>query len=649
MRLFRKLKPPVPPIASSRSQVALSAPASTPSASTPSAVVSPPPPVDPQLLKLFDSKWYLEINQDVAAAKMDPLTHFIAYGEAEGRDPSPTFSIRFYREIYMQGEPLNASPLQHYLERGREFGYDPDPGNLTNYRRLVASQEQSYGLELPELRRHITLMLNKPLFVVYLKSGDHGSLERVRTMLGTQIYERWTLVVDLGEMPRLVGKLSPEEWRLVWLDGDETFHSSALYCYASKLNESPFADLIYADEDEIDALGYRSRPFFKPDWSPDYFESFNYVGTGACLSGRVCASFLTEASSPFDLMLMATEIAGKVEHIRQILLHRTSGLDSAKPSEQIAGEMDAVRRRLRRTSRTGVVTTVRPDRACYNIRLTLPSTPLVSVVIPTAARIAEIGGRQVDLIFNCLDKLAANTAYQNIEIIVVHNGDLGRARLENLAKRKVKVRTYRGDVNVARKLNIGAVEARGEYLLLMNDDIEPIVPDWIERMLEHFEKPHVGVVGAKLLFPAMKIQHAGVVFVQAQPDHLRFQYPRDDEGYYFSTCAVRNFSAVTGAVMMTRTSLFRQVEGYTEALPINFNDMDYCLKANRAGYATVYAPQAELIHYESMSRVREVDAWEIEFFQKNWTGFTTDPFYNETMLKNRPPNYEIVPSRRLIG
>jgi O-antigen biosynthesis protein len=184
---------------------------------------------------------------------------------------------------------------------------------------------------------------------------------------------------------------------------------------------------------------------------------------------------------------------------------------------------------------------------------------------------------------------------------------------------------------------------------LMNDDIEPIAPDWIERMLEHFEKPHVGVVGAKLLFPAMKIQHAGVVFVQAQPDHLRFQYPRDDEGYYFSTCAVRNFSAVTGAVMMTRTSLFRQVEGYTEALPINFNDMDYCLKANRAGYATVYAPQAELIHYESMSRVREVDAWEIEFFQKNWTGFTTDPFYNETMLKNRPPNYEIVPSRRLIG
>ena len=265
-------------------------------------------------------------------------------------------------------------------------------------------------------------------------------------------------------------------------------------------------------------------------------------------------------------MLMAMEIGDRVEHIRQILVHRTSGLDSARPSEQIASEMEALRRRLRRTGRAGVVTTVRPDRACYNVRLTLPSTPLVSIVIPTAGRIAEIGGRQIDLIFNCLDKLAANTAYGNIEIIVVHNGDLGRARLEDLAKQKVKVRTYRGDVNVARKLNIGAAEARGDYLLLMNDDIEPIAPDWIERMLEHFEKPHVGVVGAKLLFPSMKIQHAGVVLIQAKPDHLRFQYPRDDDGYYFSTCAVRNFSAVTGAVMMTRTTLVQAGRGVYRGL-----------------------------------------------------------------------------------
>ena len=360
---------------------------------------------------------------------------------------------------------------------------------------------------------------------------------------------------------RLVGQFPPEDWRLVWLDGSETLHSSALYCYASKINESPSADLIYADEDEVDADGYRSRPFFKPDWSPDYFELFNYVGTGACLSGYVCAPIFGEATDPFDLMLLATEAARKVEHIRQILVHRRTGLDTAKPREHIAGEIDALRRRLRRTGRTAIITPVRYDRACYDVRLTMHSNPLVSIVIPTAGRVAGIGGRRIDLIFNCLDKLAANTSYENIEIIVVHDGDLGRARLENLVKRGVKTQAYRDDINVARKLNIGAAEGRGDYFLLMNDDIEPIAHDWIERMLEHFEKPHVGVVGAKLLLPTMKIQHAGIVLVNAKPDHVRFKYPRDDEGYYYSTCAVRNFSAVTGAVMMTRASLFKEMGG----------------------------------------------------------------------------------------
>ncbi len=630
MRLFRKRK-------------------AAPVGSAPPNSLTSPLEVDPGFLKLFDPNWYLEINRDVAAADMDPLTHFILHGEAEGRDPNPAFSTCLYRETFMQGEPVDASPVLHYLRRRRDLGYDPDPASLISYRRLVAAQEQSYGLELPELRRHIALMIAKPLFIVYLDSNQRNSSTHIRSMLQNQIYERWVLSEGVDETRRLVEQLSPEDWRLVWLDGSETLHSSALYCYASKVNESPSADLIYADEDEIDASGCRARPFFKPDWSPDYFKSFNFVGTGACLSGRVCAPVLGEARGPYDLMLMATEAARKVEHIRQILVHRTTGLDSVKSREQIDLERDALGRRLRRTGRTGTVTQARPDRACYHVCLTLPSTPLVSIVIPTAGKIASIGGRQVDLLFNCLNKLVANSTYENIEIIVVHNGDLGSARLDELVKRRVKALTYQGDVNIARKLNIGAAKGQGEYLLLMNDDVEPIAPDWIERMLEQFEKPHVGVVGAKLLFPSMRIQHAGVVLIHGKPEHVRFHYPGEDDGYYFSTCAVRNFSAVTGAIMMTRASLFKQLGGYTEVLPITYNDIDYCLKAKGAGYATVYTPQAELIHYESMSRVAEVDDREVEFFKKQWANFATDPYYNEAMLKNSGPSYEIFPSQRLIG
>jgi GT2 family glycosyltransferase len=604
------------------------------------APVSTPRKVE--FLQLFDSSWYLDSNWDVAAAGLDPLTHFLGYGEAEDRDPNPEFSTRFYREIYMAGEPAGSSPLRHYLLRGRELGYDPNPASVSNYRRWVAAQQQSCRVQLPKLRRRIALLTVKPLFVIYLQSDNPNSSLRIRRMLQAQIYERWVLCTMLDEVLRHAEALEPEHWRLLWLDGNETLHSSALFYYASRLNESPSADLIYADEDEIDEAGNRSRPFFKPDWSPDYFESFNFVGTAACLGGGVCKNVLREARGPYDLLLLATEAVRGVGHIRQILVHRAVAPDSPRTPQQVAKDIDALGRRLSRTGRTGTVTPLFPGRGCYDIRLRVPSEPLVSIVIPTAGSIVEVDGRRIDLLFNCLDQLAATSTYKNLEVIVIHNENLGRARLEALTKRGVRILPYSGDANVARKLNIGALQSRGDYLLLMNDDVEPLTPDWIERMREHFEKPHVGVVGAKLLFPAMKIQHAGVVLIGATPDHLRFKYPRNDEGYYFSTCAVRNFSAVTGAVMMTRASLFNQLGGYTEALPINFNDVDYCLKAKQAGFMTVYAPQAELIHYESMSRTREVSVHELEFFQNRWADFKTDPYYNEAMLKNRGPNYQIV-------
>ena len=606
------------------------------------------PKVDPQILDLFDSRWYGDANGDVAAAGLDPLTHFLNYGEAEGRDPNPSFSTQFYRETYMPGAPVNASPLQDYVLRGRGLGHDPDPESVGNYRRQVAAREQRYGLELPELRRRIGLMIAKPLFVIYL-SSDAPASDRVRDALRSQIYDRWVLCDTLDEIFRQVKPLQPGDWRLIWLDGGETLHSGALYAYASKINESPSADLIYADDDVIDDAGNRSRPFFKPDWSPDYFESFDFVGAGACLSGRVAKPALSEARSAYDLMLRATEAACKIEHIRHILIHRAAALDAPRSPEQAADEIEALRGRLRRTARAGIVTPMRPGAGCYEVRLTLAARPLVSIVIPTAGATVAIEGRPVDLALNCLEKLATTRTYENIEIIVIHNDDLGPARLEALAERGVKLIAYRGEPNVARKINLGATQSRGEYLLLMNDDIEPLTPDWIERMLEQFEKPHVGVVGAKLLFPGMKIQHAGVVLIEGKPDHLRFKYPRDDEGYFFSTCAVRNFTAVTGAVMMTRASLFRQIGGYTEALPINFNDVDYCLKAAQAGYTTVYTPHAELTHYESMSRTREVSPHELEFFQKRWAGVPTDPYYNEAMLKRRGPNYQVVPSARMVG
>ena len=632
-RVFRKLR-------------RLAVRSSLPVSLLPAAVVSEE---ERLLSQVFDAKWYLEVNGDVAAAGVDALAHFISSGESEGRNPNPNFSVSFYRATYMQGELPEASPLKHYIEHGRGLGYDPNPHNAANYLNFVLAREQSCGLEIPELRRHIDMMVTRPLFIIYLDSKDNSVLERAREALSSQIYDRWILTGDMDDVFKQATGAGCEDWRLIWLHATDVLHPCALYRYASLINEMPSADVIYADEDEIDSKGHRRRPFIKPDWSPDHFEAFNYLGTGACISGPMCASASETYTGVYDLLLRATERARAVAHIPQVLIHRSAGLDQPQSPERIKDDADALVRRLERTGRSGTVTPLYADRACYVTRLGPARAPLVSVVIPTAGKILDIGGREVDLLFNCLDQFIARTTYKNVEFIVVHNDDLGAARLSALAERGIKLLAYRGEFNVARKLNIGAAAAKGELLLLLNDDIEPLVPDWIERMVEHFEKPHVGIVGAKLLFPTMQIQHAGVVMIDAKPAHLRFKFPRDDKGYFFSTCVVRNFSAVTGAVMMTRASLYRDLGGYTEDLPINFNDVDYCVKTVAAGHSVVFAPQAELIHYESMSRVREVKLFEVEYIEKQWASFTIDPFYNQTMLNTVEPDFRVAPSRSTIG
>jgi GT2 family glycosyltransferase len=210
-----------------------------------------------------------------------------------------------------------------------------------------------------------------------------------------------------------------------------------------------------------------------------------------------------------------------------------------------------------------------------------------------------------------------------------------------LAESECRRITYSDPVfNIAKKLNLGVSIANGELLLLMNDDIEILTPAWIERLLEHFEKPHVGVVGAKLLYPDEQTQHVGVVQPFGNPDHVRRRFPRNDAGYFFSTCGVRNYSAVTGACMMTPASIYREVGGYGDELAVNFNDVDYCMKVRRKGLSVVYTPSAELIHMESLSRDVSLDRGELACYRQRWAAeVVSDPFYNQRFLTVEPPTF----------
>jgi GT2 family glycosyltransferase len=602
---------------------------------------------DLALREYFDAKWYLETYPDVADAGVDPLRHFLEYGEAEGRNPSGAFSTTYYRNAYMQAEPPDASPLRHFLRVGRVLGLESG----LEYLQKISTQNQSYGLEIPELLRHIQVMPIRPIFLVYLDYVESSTISQISTALRNQIYPDWIICDTRESVAKHLCQPSERPPFLVWLSGVEALHSSAFYCFASAINADPETDVIYGDEDEISDKGDRSNPFFKPDWSPDYLESCNFLGSGTCIRGEIVDRIFDDSQSVYDIILRATEIAQRITHIRQVLVHRRRGLARPKRPDQIAEEIRAIEGRLTRTGRPGKVSPLKPGIGCYLVNTFRSDKPLISVVLPTAGRIVDIKGSRVELVLKSVEAVLNRSTYKNLEVIAIDDSDINEARMSVLRASGVKTVSYRGpESNTARKINLGAAACRGEFLLLLDDDVEPLNKDWIERLLDHMWKPHVGVVGAKLLSANMTTQHLGIVLLNGVPYNVRKQYPRGDEGYFFSSRASRNFIAVTGAAMLTRVSLFREVGGFTEALPMRFHDIDYCLKIRDLGAYSVFSPEAELVRYEFASKRSDVSSlFEMEYFTSRWAAIVSDPFYNQEELTTADPTFEVNPTDRPLG
>lgn len=430
----------------------------------------------------------------------------------------------------------------------------------------------------------------------------------------------------------------------------QTLKPLALYEFACALLRDPEASLIYCDEEIEDPAG-AVTPFYKPGWSPDYLEAYDYIGRTACFSKKLLNN-IDGFESGFDLLLKATDtITDGVLHVPKILVHSkaTEIQHSKNRPGSAAADIAALNARLVRTGRKGSVEEHAVHKGCYVTRLTEHSAK-VSIVIPTAGRRAQLRGEEIDLITNVVQQIRQRSTYQNLEIIVVDNGDLSSAQKKFLQEMDCKRVTYKNPIfNVAKKLNLGAKNASGNVLLLLNDDIEIIEPSWIEFMLDQLAKPGVGVVGARLLYPDGLIQHAGVVHIQGNPDHVRRGYPGDEAGYFFSTCAPHNFVAVTGACMMTPTSLYQEIGGYSERLAVSYNDADYCMKARAFGKRCVYEPSAVLTHMESISRVASADPLEVAHYHEKWAGSPgDDPFYNQRFLTIKSPTFDITYNPRQL-
>jgi GT2 family glycosyltransferase len=411
---------------------------------------------------------------------------------------------------------------------------------------------------------------------------------------------------SLPAIPRIVAfedrAESPDAEYVYLLESGASLSDYAFDYVREAIHEFSEADMFFGDDDELDTHGYRTNPFFKPSWSPDLQGALNYIGSFVVLS-RALASNLQSGSGDFqDLMRVAADRAQKVHRIARILSHRR-----ASP----------VRNRLPKD-------------------LDPPETLSVSIIIPT--------GGAVEMLNRNLRSLIERNRFSNFEILIVDNSRTESIR-QMLAQaweseKRIRCLDRRNEpFNYSALNNRAAAEATGDFLLFLNDDVSAASEDWLSALVQHAGRHDVGAVGAKLLFPNGLIQHAGVVLgIRGTAGHA-FKDLDGLRAHYFglSDC-LREVSAVTGACLMTRRSVFHEVKGFDEdAFPVAFNDIDLCLKIGQQGYRILYNPAAVLYHHEAFSKTEQhykPATAEIQALQERWGDLVADdPFYNPNLTR----------------
>ena len=435
------------------------------------------------------------------------------------------------------------------------------------------------------------------------------------------------------------------------LDHDDELHPDALAHVHEALLGNPEADYVYTDEDKIDRGGHHSGPFFKPDWSPERMRTQMYTCHLSVMRRSLVAEVggfdgEFEGSQDWDLVLRVTERARAVLHVPRVLYHwrmletSTAGSgEAAKPWAFEAGTR-AIQAQCDRTAIEARAVRDEDDAGVYHLEPALRSEPLVSIVIPTGGTVREVRFEPVVLVEHCVRSIVETSTYSNYELVVVVDADTDpaiSARLREIAGERLRLVTYDRPFSFSAKINLGAVHSKGEHLLLLNDDMEVVTPDWLERMVMYSQMDGIGAVGGRLLWEDGRLQHVGIRFHEGLPGHPHYGFSREYRGYGNAVRVANNCLAVTGACLMTRRELFEAVGGLSTRLPVNYNDVDYCLKLREVGKRTVYDPDLVLYHFESSSRSSEVEDWEKDLFRQRWLPLTAvDPYSNPNLRHETP-------------
>jgi O-antigen biosynthesis protein len=569
------------------------------------------------------------------------------------------FFLRGIGVLQRDGLPVFLRCVLFYIIHGAEYFISkPCASSLEDYMKWIRKHE-SHDPEY--VKKEVNGFVFRPKITVLLTAegiGQEHPGKSIEAVWG-QLYPHWELLFccnesTIGSVPtelrdgagdsrikhaasiNEVPKLATGEF-IVPLDGCDILSPLALFEIVRALNSCPGAKFLYSDEDRIDERGQRSVPFFKPGWSPDLFLSYPYVNHLCVLEKKLLEKIGGfrkgfAGSVAYDLLLRFTEMLheSQIVHIPKILCHRRHVPESQAEAET-AREKEECRKALsdalERRNISGIVTDGLTPLS-FRIKRKITGNPKVSIVIPTKDSLSFIRG--------CVDSILEKSTYSNYEIIIVDNNSSDPETLEYLKTAPARVLRFDEKFNFSRINNFAVKHAQGEYILFLNNDTEVITPDWIESMLEHAQRPEVGAVGCKLLYRNGNIQHAGVVLgMSPNPatgvaGHVFTNFAHDDPGYFGFIDVVRNYSAVTAAAMMMRKPVFEQCGGFDEALSVDFNDVDLCLRLREKGFLTVYTPFAQLYHFESASRGhRRAGRIEAQLMIKRWrTVIKNDHYYS---------------------
>jgi GT2 family glycosyltransferase len=451
--------------------------------------------------------------------------------------------------------------------------------------------------------------------------------------------------VRYGEEAGAAAAMAMASGDFVALLGDrDRLDRRALASVDGVLRAAPEADFVYTDEDEVDAAGRHSGAFFKPDWSPERLRVQMYTGRLAFLRRSLLeevGGFSTAlgGAAEWDVALRVTERARAIRHVPGLLYHRRAGAaDSNRASTE-----ERVRAVQAHCERIGLPARVEADSqrpgGCM-LRPALTEEPTVSIVIPTCGQSRSIRGRSTVLLLHCVQSILARSTYDRYEVICVADTSTDSSTLEELqalAGDRLRVVLYDEPFNFSAKVNLGAKQSTGEHLLFLNDDMEVLTPDWIERMVMYSGHAGIGAVGAQLRWEDDRVQHAGVVLERGLPGHIYRGAGGELSGYQQNVLVTQNYLAVTGACLMTPRDAFDSVGGFPEELPVNYNDIYYCLALRDHRLRVVYDADTVLYHFESSSRDTKVNDWEKSMLiERCQPVIEQDPYSNPNLRYGEP-------------